>query len=56
MADKKLFMISVIDKEGSLNRRYAETMLWLLNNHSDFSKEYVVQLHNGTNKDRKSVV
>lgn len=49
MADKKLFMISVIDKEGSLNRRYAETMLWLLNNHSDFSKEYVVQLHNGTN-------
>lgn len=48
MASKKLFMISVIDEEGSLNRKYTETVLWLLNNHSDFSKEYVVKLHSTT--------
>ena len=28
MEKKRLFMISVIDKENTLNRRYAETMLW----------------------------
>ena len=41
-------MISVIDKEGSLNRRYANTLLWLLNSHSDFSKKYKIALHNST--------
>ena len=48
MAKKNLFMISVIDQEGSLNRRYADTMLWLLNSHSDFCNEYEVELHNST--------
>lgn len=48
MAKKSLFMISVIDQEGSLNRRYADTMLWLLNSHSDFCKEYEIELHSST--------
>lgn len=48
MEKKRLFMISVIDKENTLNRRYAETMLWLLNSHSDFCNDYEIELHNTT--------
>lgn len=49
MDEKRIFMISVIDKEGSINRRYVDTILWILNNISDFNKKYIIQLHSGTN-------
>lgn len=48
MEDKKIFMISVIDDIGSINRRYVDTMMWILNNQSDFQQKYVIQLHTGT--------
>ena len=49
MDKKKLFMISVSDKKESLNRKYRETILWLLNCHSDFNREYKIVCHNEAN-------
>lgn len=44
--EKRLFLISVIDEEGSLNRRYMESILGLLNDSSQFRNEYVIEVHN----------
>ena len=43
---KRIFMISVIDEENSLNRKYMNVILELLNDVSDFRDEYVIEIHN----------
>lgn len=43
---KKIFLIAVTDKEGTLNRMFQETMLELLNQRGKFCEEYNIEPHN----------
>ena len=43
---RKIFLIAVTDKEGTLNRMFQETMLELLSQKGEFKDNYIIQPHN----------